>query len=61
MICPSCGEDPCTQLERCRYPYTHHGPPVYDSKLMDFLISEENMRADGLLPDDSKGSASGED
>jgi hypothetical protein len=34
-----------------RYPYTHHGPPVYGDKLTDFLISEANMIEDGLIPD----------
>jgi hypothetical protein len=29
-----------------RYPYTHHGPTVHGSKLMDFLISEHSLRED---------------
>ena len=29
-----------------RYPYTHHGPTVYGSKLADYLISEANLRED---------------
>lgn len=49
MICPSCGEDPCGVYARCRFPYTHHGPATYGSKLEDFLITEANMIEDGLL------------
>lgn len=33
-----------------RYPYTHHGPAVYGSKLADYLISEANMRDDDAAP-----------
>ena len=33
-------------MKEKRYRYTHHGPPVYDSKLMDYLISEHNLRED---------------
>ena len=40
-----------------RYPYTHHGPPVHGSKLMDFLISEYNRRQD--RPQESARSAQG--
>ena len=29
-----------------RYPYTHHGPPVHGSKLLDYLISEMHLRKD---------------
>jgi hypothetical protein len=36
-----------------RYPYRHHGPAIHGSKLVDFLISEHNMREDGLLPEDA--------
>lgn len=33
-----------------RYPYRHHGPAVYGSKVADYLISEANMIKAGLLP-----------
>lgn len=42
--CPTCGEDPCGQFERCRYPYTHHGPAAHGSKLFDYLISKAALR-----------------
>lgn len=29
-----------------RYPYTHHGPSVYGSKLVDYLVSEIALRED---------------
>ena len=29
-----------------RYPYTHHGPTIYGSKLADYLVSEASMRVD---------------
>lgn len=29
-----------------RYPYRHHGPPVFGSKLADYLISEMSLRED---------------
>ena len=29
-----------------RYPYTHHGPAVHGSKLLDYLISEYSRRED---------------
>ena len=45
-ICPACDEEPCVQLARCRYPYTHHGPIVHGSKLLDYLISEAALRED---------------
>lgn len=54
-ICPSCGEDPCGGHARCRYPYTHHGPAVFGSKMEDFLISEANLELDDIVrrnPDD---------
>lgn len=31
---------------RARYPYTHHGPAIYGSKLDDYLISEASLRED---------------
>lgn len=37
-----------------RYPYRHHGPAVYGSKLADYLITEANMREDGLLTEDDE-------
>ncbi len=41
-----------------RYPYTHHGPTVYGSKLADYLISEHSLREDHpeLFETDSQGS-----
>ena len=32
--------------EPVRYPYTHHGPAVYGSKLADYLISEAHLQED---------------
>lgn len=29
-----------------RYPYTHHGPSVYGSKMMDYMISEHSLIED---------------
>ena len=29
-----------------RYPYSHHGPTVHGSKLMDYLFSEYSLRED---------------
>lgn len=29
-----------------RYPYTHHGPSVHGSKLLDYYISEHSLRQD---------------
>jgi hypothetical protein len=34
------------------FPYRHAGPPVYGSKFVDYLITEANMRENGLLPED---------
>lgn len=41
--------------EIVRYPYTHHGPTVYGSKLADFFVSEANLREDrpDLFEDDT--------
>lgn len=46
MPCLACGCDPCMEMPRCRYPYSHDGPAVYGSKLADYLISEANMEDD---------------
>ena len=32
-----------------RYPYRHHGPSVYGSKLADYLVSEQSMEEDDLI------------
>jgi hypothetical protein len=32
--------------DKLRYPYSHHGPAVFGSKLADYLISEMNLRED---------------
>ena len=29
-----------------RYPYTHKGPSVHGSKVLDYLISEQSLRED---------------
>lgn len=29
-----------------RYPYTHDGPAVHSSKLVDYLVSEQSLRED---------------
>jgi len=43
---------------RARYPYTHQGPSVHDSKLDDYLISEASLREDlpELFEDDKEQS-----
>ena len=49
-----------TAKEACdivRYPYTHHGPPVFGSKLEDYLISEAHLREDH--PDFFEGDTGG--
>jgi hypothetical protein len=42
----ACGSYNCPRCNPCRYPYTHHGPAVYGSKLADYLISEAHLRED---------------
>ena len=42
--CPYCHER--IPSETTRYPYTHHGQTVHGSKLLDYLISEQNLRDD---------------
>lgn len=32
-----------------RHPYRHHGPAVYGSKLLDYLISEHHLIEDGFF------------
>ena len=54
-ICPACGKDPCAVLERCRYPYTHHGPTIHGSKLLDYLISEISLIEDEKQPQRREG------
>lgn len=34
---------------KARFPYTHHGPTVYGSKLADYLVTEASMIEDGML------------
>ncbi len=34
------------ETDPLRYPYRHEGPPVFGSKLADYLISEMHLRED---------------
>ena len=34
------------ERDTLRYPYRHHGPAVFGSKLADYLISEASLRED---------------
>lgn len=42
------------EADELRYPYRHHGPAVFGSKLADYLISEMHLREDrpDLFDDD---------
>lgn len=41
-----CGKEVPECVCRQRYPYTHRGPAIYGTKLVDYLISEASLRED---------------
>ena len=58
MCVADCGKPAPECHGRARYPYTHQGPPVYGSKLHDYLISEASLRENlpELFEDDKEQS-----
>lgn len=58
MCVADCGKPAPECRCKARFPYTHHGPTVYGSKLADFLVSEASMIEGGILPLNPKESSS---